>query len=58
MAGSPLRLFRLGPAGATVAERIERGDAVAPSVLIDRLLDAGAIHPVAVSYTHLTLPTN
>ncbi|MGB9347018.1 MAG: mycofactocin biosynthesis glycosyltransferase MftF [Ilumatobacteraceae bacterium] len=47
MAGSPLRLFRLGPAGATVAERIERGDAVAPSVLIDRLLDAGAIHPVA-----------
>jgi mycofactocin system glycosyltransferase len=47
IAGSPLRLFRLGPAGATVAERIERGDEVAPSVLIDRLLDAGAIHPVA-----------
>ncbi len=46
IAGSPLRLFRLGPAGATVAERIEHGDEVTPSLLIDRLLDAGAIHPV------------
>jgi mycofactocin system glycosyltransferase len=46
MAGSPLRLFRLGPAGVTVAERVECGDEVAPSVLIDRWLDAGAIHPV------------
>ena len=47
IAGSPLRLFRLGPAGVAVAERIERGDEVTQSRLIDRLLDAGAIHPIA-----------
>jgi mycofactocin glycosyltransferase len=46
VAGSPLRLFRLTPAGVAVAERVERGDEVEASKLIDRLLDAGAIHPV------------
>jgi mycofactocin system glycosyltransferase len=54
VAGSPLRLFRLTPAGVGVAERIERGDVhdvpgtsrTPASKLIDRLLDAGAIHPL------------
>jgi mycofactocin system glycosyltransferase len=44
--GSPLKLFRLTAGGVEVVERIERGEVVAPSVLVDRLLDAGAIHPV------------
>jgi mycofactocin glycosyltransferase len=44
--GSPLKLFRLSAGGVAVVERIERGEAVAPSVLVDRLLDAGAIHPL------------
>jgi mycofactocin glycosyltransferase len=54
VAGSPLRLFRLSPAGVAVVERVERGDvhqvpgtSCTPAArLIDRLLDAGAIHPV------------
>ncbi len=45
LAGSPLRLFRLGVAGVAVAERLERNESVNVSVLTDRLLDAGAIHP-------------
>lgn len=50
LAGSPLRLFRLTAAGTIVIERVEAGDDVedvgSTSALIDRLLDAGAIHPV------------
>ena len=46
--GSPLKLFRLTSGGVAVVDRIERGDAVEPSVLVDRLLDAGAIHPLLV----------
>jgi mycofactocin system glycosyltransferase len=45
LAGSPLRLFRLTPGGAAVADRIEAGNDVDDSVLTDRLSDAGAIHP-------------
>jgi mycofactocin system glycosyltransferase len=44
--GSPLKLFRLTSGGVAVIDRIEQGDAVEPSVLVERLLDAGAIHPV------------
>ena len=44
--GSPLKLFRLTTGGVAVVDRIERGEAVEPSILVDRLLDAGAIHPV------------
>ena len=47
LAGSPLRVFRTTTAGTAVAERIERGEDVASSRLVDRLLDAGAIHPIA-----------
>jgi mycofactocin glycosyltransferase len=44
--GSPLKLFRLTAGGVAVVDRIGRGEAVAPSVLVERLLDAGAIHPL------------
>ena len=46
LAGSPLRLFRTTDAGRRVAERLDAGADVDPSPLTDRLLDAGAIHPV------------
>ena len=46
LAGSPLRVFRLTHAGADVCAAIETGDDVAPSSLVERLLDAGAIHPL------------
>lgn len=45
LAGSPLRIFRTTTAGTDVVTRIERGEDVTPSRLIERLLDAGAIHP-------------
>lgn len=44
--GSPLRLFRLTAAGVRHYERIAAGEDVRPSRLTERLLDAGAIHPV------------
>lgn len=46
LAGSPLRLFRTTRAGAAVLDRLEHGSDVESSSLVDRLLDAGAIHPV------------
>jgi mycofactocin glycosyltransferase len=46
IAGSPLRVFRLTEAGCRVAAALEAGQAVTPSRLVDRLLDAGAIHPL------------
>lgn len=52
IAGSPLTLFRLGSAGVGVTEAIEAGRDVDTSVLTDRLLDAGAIHPAIHSATH------
>jgi mycofactocin glycosyltransferase len=45
IAGSPLRLFRVTDAGRAVVERIVAGDDVEPSRLIDRLIEAGAVHP-------------
>lgn len=46
LAGSPLRLFRTTTAGTRILERLERGEPVERSSLIDRLLDADAVHPV------------
>lgn len=49
IAGSPLRLFRLSPAGQRVLEAIEQNQPL-PSghaKLTDRLVDAGAVHPNA-----------
>lgn len=43
--GSPLRLFRLTEAGADVVARLAAGEPVAASPLIERLVDAGAVHP-------------
>jgi mycofactocin system glycosyltransferase len=48
IAGSPLRLFRLSTIGARVAEAMEHGDPLPEghSKLTDRLVDAGAVHPI------------
>ncbi|MEI7547241.1 MAG: mycofactocin biosynthesis glycosyltransferase MftF [Actinomycetota bacterium] len=48
IAGSPLRLFRLSTGGATVIAMAEAGEVpVTASIrqLIDRFIDAGALHP-------------
>lgn len=45
LAGSPLRLFRLTSGGVAVVERIEDGGDVDGSMLTDRLMGAGAVHP-------------
>ena len=49
LAGSPLRLFRLTAGGATVVDAIEGDEQVfltgSTGRLLDRLLDAGAVHP-------------
>lgn len=55
LAGSPLRLFRLTAGGADVVREIEQGRDVAPSRLVRRLLDAGAVHPVTSDATAFTL---
>ena len=48
LAGSPLKLFSLSQAGQTIAECIERAQALPAGheVLTERLLNAGAIHPI------------
>lgn len=46
--GSPLRLFRLTPAGEAVVDRLTSGPSTpvgAEVRLVDRLVDAGALHP-------------
>ena len=53
--GSPLRLFRLTAAGALRRDRCRRGRRRRRR-LTDRLLDAGAIHPVARSTTRWAPP--
>ena len=49
LAGSPLLAFRTTEAGGRVLDAIERGECVGVSPLVDRLLDAGAVHPVPAS---------
>jgi mycofactocin glycosyltransferase len=48
VAGSPLRLFKLSAGGQRVLEAIEHGQPLPPAhtKLTDRLVEAGAIHPV------------
>ena len=48
IAGSPIRAFRLTSAGRQVVDAIESGNDVPASAfnLVDRLVDAGAIHPL------------
>jgi len=52
--GSPTRAFRLTPTGRRIAEALERGDDVADdaATLVDRFVDAGAIHPLADPAVH------
>ena len=54
IAGSPLRLFRLSPAGQRIVEAIEKNETLPPThrKLTDRLLDAGAIHPNPTESAH------
>jgi mycofactocin system glycosyltransferase len=53
VAGSPLRLFRIAARGASTLVALERGDEPPPGsqALVDRLVDAGAIHPCPVRRT-------
>jgi mycofactocin glycosyltransferase len=48
LAGSPVRAFRVTPAGRSIIETIERGDDIVnpDNPLVAKLLDAGAIHPL------------
>src|SRR4051794_3002720 len=48
LGGSPMALFRLTPAGWRLVDAIEHGDPLphGHERLTDRLLDAGAIHPL------------
>ena len=48
LAGSPLTLFSLSEEGTRIAENIERGQSLSSGheSLTERLLDAGAIHPI------------
>jgi mycofactocin glycosyltransferase len=52
LGGSPLVLLRLSEAGARFVDRLAAGEPVPPgrasATLLDRLLDTGAVHPVAV----------
>lgn len=60
--GSPTRAFRLTTGGRRIAEMIERGEDIPSSAhaLVDRLIDAGAIHPLvdpserAIDAAHIT----
>ncbi|HNK39277.1 MAG TPA: hypothetical protein PLN09_15180, partial [Microthrixaceae bacterium] len=51
LGGSPLRLWRLTGAGGELVARLAAGDDVVvaagspTAALVDRLLDAGALHP-------------
>jgi mycofactocin glycosyltransferase len=47
LAGSPLVLLRLSAAGKAAIDRVLAGNDVTPDAFIERLVDIGAIHPVA-----------
>ena len=59
LAGSPLTLFSLSETGRHIVENIERGQALATGheALTERLLDAGAIHPIPEALHGETLNT-
>ena len=46
LGGSPLRLFRLTDAGGRLIDRALAGDDIRSNPLTERLIDAGALHPV------------
>lgn len=45
MGGSPLRIFKLTPGGVKMLQRLRDGEDLGRNVLIDRLVDGGALHP-------------
>ena len=59
LAGSPTRAFRLTAGGRRIAEALEHGADVPDSaqVLIDRLVDAGAVHPLPDASSSAADPT-
>lgn len=58
VAGSPLRVFRFSSAARSFLEAVENKNAVSSSSAstIQRLLDAGAVHPILDSMPHSLLP--
>lgn len=60
LAGSPTRAFRLTAGGRRIAEALEQGVDVPDSarLLIDRLVDAGAVHPLPDASSRAADPTN
>jgi mycofactocin glycosyltransferase len=54
LGGSPLRLFRLTDAGAFLVDRIDAGASVDANTLVNRLVDAGVIHPMPDGVATLT----
>lgn len=55
IAGSPLRVFRLTARGTELIERVESGDDIGRSPLTDRLIGAGALHPLPPSHPRHTI---
>ena len=55
IAGSPLRIFRLTARGTELVEHLASGDDIEGSPLTDRLLDAGAVHPLPPSHLSHTI---
>ncbi len=45
MGGSPLRIFKLSAGGVKMLQRLRDGEDLPRNVLIDRLVDSGALHP-------------
>ena len=58
LAGSPLSQFTVTKPGAAVLDALECGDDIEPSSLSDRLLDAGAIHPVTAGRASTLAPAD
>jgi mycofactocin system glycosyltransferase len=63
VAGTPGTFFRLTEKGAGIVSAIERGESVDDSPLVDRLVAAGAVHPlpgtpVAVEHMTAVIPTH
>ena len=60
VAGSPLKVFRFSSAARSVLETLEKQGEVSSNAAgtINRLLDAGAIHPVLDSMSYALLPSD
>ncbi len=52
--GSPLRLFRVTESGRAAVAAIASGSPTPPTPLVERLLDAGVVHPITGSIAAFT----